>query len=106
MDREPPEGLRMSSMTAPVNTPAFAPARGRRKVKNTIATVLVTLAFGVALVPLVWLLYVVITKGAHAIVRSGWWDKDQAGVSSTVRGGGVFASLVGTAEQVLICTVI
>jgi phosphate transport system permease protein len=93
-------------MTAAASTPTFAPANGRRKVKNNIATALVTLSFGIALVPLVWLLYVVITKGAHAIVRSGWWNTDQAGVSSTVRGGGIVASLVGTAEQVLICTVI
>lgn len=96
----------MSSLTAPVSMPTFAPARGRRRFKNNLATVLVTLAFGVALVPLIWLLYVVVSKGAHAIVRSGWWGKDQAGVSSSVRGGGIFASLVGTAEQVLICTVI
>ena len=96
----------MSTMTAPATVPTFAPVRGARKVKNNIATVLVWLAFGVALVPLVWLLYVVVSKGAHAIVRSGWWGKDQAGVSSSTRGGGIFASLVGTAEQVLICTVI
>jgi phosphate transport system permease protein len=96
----------MSTMTAPTSAPTFAPVRGTRKLKNNIATVLVTLAFGVALVPLVWLIYEVIAKGAHAIVRHGWWTKDQAGVSSTVRGGGIFAALVGTAEQVIICTII
>jgi len=47
-----------------------------------------------------------VAKGAHAIVRHGWWTKDQAGVSSSVRGGGIFAAVVGTAEQVIICTVI
>lgn len=96
----------MSTMTAPATSPTFSHARASRKLKNNIATVLVTLAFGVALVPLVWLLYEVIAKGAHAIVRNGWWTKDQAGVSSSVRGGGIFAAMVGTAEQVLICTIV
>jgi phosphate transport system permease protein len=96
----------MSTMTAPASTPTFARARGARKVKNNVATALVTLAFGIALIPLVWLLYTVISKGYHAIFHADWWSKDQAGVSSSVSGGGVWAAIVGTAEQVLLCTVI
>jgi phosphate transport system permease protein len=96
----------MSTLTAPATAPTFSQVRGGRKLKNHIATVLVTLAFGVALVPLVWLLYTVISKGYQAIFRSGWWTADQAGVSSSVRGGGILAGIVGTAEQVVICTVI
>ncbi len=41
----------------------FPRASGVRKVKNNLATVLVTLSFGVALVPLIWLLWTVIGKG-------------------------------------------
>jgi phosphate transport system permease protein len=96
----------MSSVIAPASAPTFSHVRGIRKVKNNIATALVALAFGVALIPLVWLLWDVISKGYQAIFRSGWWSKDQAGISSSVRGGGIFAALVGTAEQVLICTII
>jgi phosphate transport system permease protein len=96
----------MTSLTAPASAPTFARARGGRKFKNNVATVLVTLAFGVALVPLVWLLYTVIGKGYHAIAASGWWTKDQAGVSSTVPGGGIVAAMAGTAEQVVLCTLI
>jgi phosphate transport system permease protein len=84
----------------------FAKARGSRKVKNNAATTLVWLAFGVALVPLVWLLYTVISKGYHVIFASGWWTSDQAGIAYTTKGGGALAAIIGTAEQVALTTVI
>ncbi len=94
-------------MTAPAGSaPVFSRARGARKIKNRLATILVTLSFGVALVPLVWLLWTVISKGYHVVVDSGWWSSDQAGVSSGVQGGGASAAIIGTAEQVALCTVI
>ena len=97
----------MSAVTAsPGSDLAFAKGRGSRRVKNNAATGLVWLAFGIALVPLVWLLYTVISKGYHAIVQTGWVSSDQAGISSSVKGGGVSAAIVGTAEQVALCTVI
>ncbi len=97
----------MSTMTAPTSSGlSFARGRGSRRVKNGAATTLVWASFGVALVPLVWLLWTVISKGYKVIVRSGWWTSDQAGISSGVRGGGVSAAIVGTAEQVALCTLI
>lgn len=96
----------MSTVTASTAGLTFTKARGSRKIKNGVATGVVWLAFGVALVPLVWLLWTVISKGLHAITNADWWMKDQAGVSSGVRGGGMLAALVGTAEQVVICTLI
>ncbi|MEO9140283.1 MAG: phosphate ABC transporter permease PstA [Jatrophihabitans sp.] len=97
----------MTVLAAPPTTSAnFAKARGARKVKNTMATGMVWLAFGIAMVPLVWLLYTVISKGYHVIFDSGWWTSDQAGISKSVSGGGVSAAIVGTAEQVALCTLI
>jgi phosphate transport system permease protein len=96
----------MSVATAPGAGLTFAKARGARKVKNNLATVLVTLAFGVALIPLFWLLWTVISKGAGVIFKAGWWTSDQSGVANTTAGGGVLHAIVGTAEQVVICTVI
>jgi phosphate transport system permease protein len=84
----------------------FAKARGIRKIKNNVATALVTLAFLVALVPLVWLLIEVIGKGYHALASSSWWSSDQAGVSSSVKGGGASAAIIGTVEQVALCSII
>jgi phosphate transport system permease protein len=96
----------MTTISPPAGGLAFAKARGARKVKNNVATGVVWLAFGIALVPLVWLLWTVISKGYHVIFSSGWWTSDQAGVSASVKGGGVSAAIVGTAEQVALCTVI
>jgi phosphate transport system permease protein len=96
----------MTALTSPGSGLTFAKARGIRKVKNNIATALVTLAFGVALIPLVWLLWTVISKGYHVIVHAGWWTSDQSGVNFDAKGGGALAAIVGTAEQVAICTII
>jgi phosphate transport system permease protein len=97
----------MSTITAPPSgTFAFSKVRGARKVKNNVATGLVWLAFGVALIPLVWLLWTVLSKGIHVVLDANWWRTDQAGISSDTQGGGALAAIVGTAEQVALCTVI
>jgi phosphate transport system permease protein len=97
----------MSTMTAPTSSGlTFTKARGARKIKNGIATSLVWLAFGAALVPLIWLLWTVIGKGYHVVFASSWWTSDQAFVSAGTKGGGVSAAILGTAEQVALCTVI
>lgn len=84
----------------------FAPIGRARVLKNGLATSLVWLAFAVALVPLVWLLYTVIGNGWHVIVHADWWTKSQAGIAFSDPGGGALAGIVGTAEQVALCTVI
>jgi phosphate transport system permease protein len=98
----------MSAVTAPPSGSGltFTRARGVRKMKNNLATVLVTLAFGIALVPLVWLLSTVISKGYHVVFAAGWWTSDQGGIAFTDKGGGALAAIVGTLEQVALCTAI
>jgi phosphate transport system permease protein len=77
-----------------------------RKVKNNVATGLVTGAFFLAMVPLVWLLWTVVSKGWSAIWHASWWTEDQRGQTYSSGGGGVWHAIVGTAEQVAVCTVI
>jgi phosphate transport system permease protein len=96
----------MSTMTAPSTGLTFTKARGVRKIKNNVAAVLMTLSFVIALVPLVWLLYTVISKGAGVVVKSSWWTEDQSGIAADTPGGGAFHAIVGTAEQVALCAVI
>jgi phosphate transport system permease protein len=97
----------MTAVSAPPGSGfTFSKARGARKVKNNVATTLVWLAFGVALVPLVWLLWTVISKGVSVIVHADWWSSDQGGISADKQGGGALAAIIGTAEQVALCTVI
>jgi phosphate transport system permease protein len=92
----------MTTMTAL----SLAPGHKLRKVKNNAATVLVTLAFGVALVPLVWLLWTVISKGVHALTRNGWFTDSQRGITYRDSGGGAYHAILGTVEQVALCSVI
>lgn len=75
----------------------------RRRVSNAIATALVTLAMGVALVPLVWVLYSVIEHGWTTIAASGWWTHSQAGMTAFASGGGAYHAIVGTLLQGLVC---
>jgi phosphate transport system permease protein len=77
-----------------------------RRVKNQLATVLITLSVLIALVPLVWLLWTVISKGWRAMTRNGWFTGTQRNLTYTDPGGGAFHAIVGTAEQVALTTVI
>jgi phosphate transport system permease protein len=80
-------------------------ARGR-KLKDRTATTLVYGSFLLALIPLVWLLWTVLSKGLYAITRSGWFSGNQAGVTYRDSGGGGLNAILGTVEQVALCTVI
>ena len=83
-----------------------APGHTMRKVKNNVATVLVTLAFGLALIPLVWLLWTVVSKGIHAMTRNGWFTQSQRGITFRDPGGGAWHAILGTLEQVFLCSLI
>jgi phosphate transport system permease protein len=90
---------RLSALTA-------SPGRGLRRAKDRAATSAMYLAFGVALVPLIWLLWTVVGKGWTAITSSGWWDSDLRNKTFKDPGGGAWHAIVGTFEEVAICTVI
>jgi phosphate transport system permease protein len=100
----------MSTATATVDRlaqpPAFQRVSAARKVKNLLATALVTLAFAVAIVPLAWLLITVVGKGYHAIIADGWWSKSLKGVLPEEFRGGVYHALYGTFVQGLVCALI
>ncbi|KZF08972.1 MAG: phosphate ABC transporter permease PstA [Rhodococcus sp. (in: high G+C Gram-positive bacteria)] len=96
----------MSITDAPVKAPTFQNVGGVRKVKNSFATVIFTGAFVIALIPLIWVLYTVISRGAEAIVSSGWWTQSLSGVLPEQFAGGIYHALYGTIIQALIAAVI
>jgi phosphate transport system permease protein len=97
----------VSSVTASKPSALSAsPGRGWRKAKDRIASVAVVAAFGIALVPLIWLLWTVVGKGWTAITSAGWWTEDQRNHTFKDPGGGAFHAIVGTAEEVAICALI
>lgn len=79
---------------------------GSRTVKNLTATVLVSLAAVLAIVPLVWILWSVVSKGLTLVVSSSWWLQSQRGVTPRHAGGGAYHAIVGTVEIGLICAVV
>ena len=95
----------MSAATTPEQL-SFRRPSGPRTVRNALATVYVTLATILAVIPLVWVLYTVISKGARLVFTSTWWLQSQRGVTPRRVGGGAYHAIVGTLEIGLICAVI
>jgi phosphate transport system permease protein len=98
----------MSTMTvaeAPI-PPTFSKVAGSRKIKNGVATTFVVASVLIALVPLVWLLWTVVGKGAHVVANASWWTGTQRNKTYSDPGGGVLHAIIGTLEQVALCTVI
>ncbi|MCV7385430.1 phosphate ABC transporter permease PstA [Mycolicibacter longobardus] len=95
-----------SLLDRPVKPRTFAAVSLRRRVADSIATVLVTLAMVVALVPLVWVMYSVIEHGFAVVSSSDWWTHSQAGMTAFVSGGGAYHAIVGTLLQGLVCAAI
>jgi phosphate transport system permease protein len=95
-------------LTAVIDRPTLATSTVgvARKLKNHLATTLITASFLIALVPLVWLLWTVIGKGFHAIANVDWWTKTQRSLVNTDPGGGAYHAIIGTLEQVAITSAI
>jgi phosphate transport system permease protein len=93
-------------MDKPVKEPTFQGVSARRKASNLTATILVSLSVLVALVPLIWVLYTVISRGLSAVVSPTWWQNSQAGVTQFIAGGGAYHAIVGTLLQGLFCAII
>ena len=98
------------TVTSPAPTTSkplsFRRPSGARTIKNALAYVYVTLAAVLAVIPLVWVLYTVIRKGARLVLTSTWWLQSQRGITPREEGGGAYHAIVGTIEIGLICAAI
>jgi phosphate transport system permease protein len=88
------------------STAAFTEISRSRRVKNAVAATVVTTAFVLALVPLLWILFQVISKGIRALTSAAWWSRSQQGVLPEQVAGGVYHAIYGTIIQSLIAAVI
>jgi phosphate transport system permease protein len=77
-----------------------------REIKNVIATVVMWAAFLIAVIPLIWILWTVVSKGSNLIFDGNWWFNSQRGITNREVGGGAYHAIVGTVLQALICAVI
>ena len=98
------------TVTSPASTTSkpisFRRPSGPRTIKNALAYVYVTLAAVLAVIPLVWVLYTVISKGARLVMTSTWWLQSQRGITPREEGGGAYHAIVGTIQIGLICAAI
>jgi phosphate transport system permease protein len=95
-----------TKLDQPVKRPTFQGVSTRRKITNNVATVLVTASVVVAIVPLVWVLFTVLSKGIAVVMSSTWWSHSQAGMTAFQAGGGAYHAIVGSLVQAAICAVI
>ncbi len=63
-------------------------------------------AFGLALVPLVWILASVLYKGGHMLLDSAWWTNSQYGITARRAGGGAVHAIQGTLIQAAVTALI
>jgi phosphate transport system permease protein len=89
-----------------VKAPTFHPTSAARRLKNNIATILFGASFVIAMIPLVWLLYTVVSRGFQAIISSTWWSRSLSGVLPEQFAGGVYHAIYGTIIQALIAAVL
>jgi phosphate transport system permease protein len=90
----------------PATAPAFIGISGGRRFRNGLATGAVTLAFLIALVPLVWVIGTVLVEGIASVLNSAWWSQSLSGLLARQAGGGAYHAIVGTLFQGLVCAVI
>ncbi len=94
------------TLDRPVKASAFHPVSIQRRIKNHAATIFFLGSFLIALVPLVWLLWVVVARGWYAVTRSGWWTHSLRGVLPEQFAGGVYHALYGTLLQAGVAAVL
>jgi phosphate transport system permease protein len=95
-----------SILDRPLKARTFTGVSLRRRVADAVATVLVTLSVGVALGPLIWVLYSVVANGLRAVESTEWWTHSQADMTAFLPGGGAYHAIVGTVLQGLVCAAI
>lgn len=84
----------------------YKPVSVSRRLKNRSATIVFALCFLIAMIPLVMVLYTVVSKGFSAIVKPEWWSGDQFLIGPTSFSGGVGHAILGTVVTALIAAVI
>lgn len=87
------------TLEVPVKAVAVRRISTGRRIKNRVAALLFVTSFGIALVPLVWLLWIVVQRGWYAITQPGWWSHSLRGVLPEQFSGGIYHALYGTLAQ-------
>ncbi|MGA8547312.1 MAG: phosphate ABC transporter permease PstA [Mycobacterium sp.] len=94
------------TLDLPVKAVAVRRISAGRRIKNNVAALFFVTSFGIALVPLVWLLWVVVQRGWYAITQPGWWSHSLRGVLPEQFSGGIYHGLYGTLAQAAVAALL
>src|SRR5690348_12692754 len=98
--------MSVEALDRPVKVEVFRPLSFRRRITNNAATIFFLGSFGVALVPLIWVLWIVIERGWYAVTRVQWWNNSLHGILPEQFAGGVYHALYGTLVQAGVAAVL
>lgn len=84
-----------------VATPSQNRPSGSRALKDTIARIVMWAAFGIACIPLLWILGSTLIKGGHLLLSIDWWTNSQNGITARRVGGGAAHAIQGTLIQAI-----
>jgi phosphate transport system permease protein len=87
-----------TQVTPPQHT--LHPISRRRRAKDRAARFLVYSAFVLALIPLTWVLFTVVTRGIALVLSWDWWTESQRNIGPRDYGGGAAAAIQGSLIQV------
>jgi phosphate transport system permease protein len=90
----PPSGPASRDVVASMDRPHRS-----RAIKNQLAKVVMWGSFLLAMVPLVWILWTVASKGFHMITTMLWWTGNQRNINTADAGGGARHAIEGTLIQ-------
>ena len=91
---------------APGSGSGFEHRSRGRALRNQLARVVMWAAFAIAMVPLAWILWSVVSKGGAMLLESQWWTNSQRGITNRVVGGGAVHAIQGTVIQGLVTALI
>ncbi|MDQ1628950.1 MAG: phosphate transport system permease protein [Actinomycetota bacterium] len=101
--------------TATIEAPASGPgsvhsslhrSARSRKARDRLATLVVLLCLLLAMIPLAWILWTVLSRGAGLLGDAHWWTNSQRGITARRVGGGAYHAIVGTLLMALVTAVI
>jgi phosphate transport system permease protein len=94
------------TLDLPVKAAAVRRISIGRRIKNNVAALFFVTSFVIALMPLVWLLWVVVQRGWYAIMQPGWWTHSLRGVLPEQFSGGIYHALYGTVAQAAVAAIL
>jgi len=71
-------------------------------LRNQLAKIVMWTAFAIAMMPLAWILWSVVSKGGQMLVDPHWWTNSQRGITNRVVGGGAVHAIQGTILEALV----